>query len=57
MKPLLITVSMLALAAALGSSIACANGGITAETNKLILLGATVAWFVVAPFWMLKPRP
>jgi hypothetical protein len=52
MKPFLMTVSFLALAASLVSSIICANKGLSAETNKLVLLVAMIVWFVVTPFWM-----
>jgi len=52
MKPLLMTLSVLALAASLVSSIICANKGLSAETNKLVLLVAMIVWFVVTPFWM-----
>jgi len=52
MKPCLMTVSFLALAASLASSVICANKGLDAETNKMILLVATIVWFVVTPFWM-----
>ena len=52
MKPYLMTVSFLALAACLVSSVICANKGLDAETNKMILLVATILWFVVTPFWM-----
>ena len=52
MKPILATISFLALAACLISSIICANNGISAETNKVILLAGTIVWFVVTPFWM-----
>jgi len=52
MKPLLMTLSLLALAASLASSIICANKGLSAETNKLVLLVAMIVWFVVTPFWM-----
>jgi hypothetical protein len=52
MKPLLMTLSVLALAASLASSIICANKGVSGETNKLVLLVAMIVWFVVTPFWM-----
>ena len=52
MKPLLMTLSVLALAASLVSSIICANKGLSAETNKMVLLVAMIVWFVVTPFWM-----
>jgi hypothetical protein len=52
MKPFLMTVSFLALAASLVSSIICANKGLDAETNKSVLLVAMIVWFVVTPFWM-----
>lgn len=52
MKPFLVTLSFLALAASLVSSIICANKGLSAETNKLVLLVGTVVWFAVTPFWM-----
>lgn len=52
MKPLLMTLSVLALAASLVSSIICANKGLSAETNKLVLVVAMIVWFVVTPFWM-----
>jgi len=52
MKPFLVTLSLLALAASLVSSIICANKGLSAETNKLVLLVGTVVWFAVTPFWM-----
>ena len=56
MKPFLMTLSFLALAASLASSIACANKGLSAETNKMILLVGTIVWFVVTPFWMRKKK-
>jgi hypothetical protein len=56
MKPLLVTISFLALAASLVSSIICANNGLSTETNKLILLVGTIVWFVVTPFWMRKKK-
>ena len=52
MKPFLMTVSFLALAASLVSSIICANKGLDAETNQSVLLVAMIVWFVVTPFWM-----
>ena len=52
MKPLLMTLSLLALAASLVSSIICANKGLSAETNKMVLLVGTMVWFAVTPFWM-----
>jgi len=52
MKPILVIISFLALAACFFSSIICANNGISAETNKIILLAGTIVWFVVTPFWM-----
>lgn len=52
MKPLLMTLSVLALVASLASSIICANKGVSGETNKLVLLVAMIVWFVVTPFWM-----
>lgn len=52
MRTLLATISFLALAACLISSIVCANDAISAETNKTILLAGTIIWFVVTPFWM-----
>jgi hypothetical protein len=57
MKPLLMTLSFLALAASLASAIVCANRGLSAETNKLVLLVGTIVWFVVTPFWMRKKKP
>ena len=56
MKPLLVTISFLALAASLVSSIICANNGLSTETNKLILLVGTIVWFGVTPFWMRKKK-
>jgi len=52
MKPYLMTLSFLALAASLASSVICASKGLDAATNKMILLVATGVWFVVTPFWM-----
>jgi len=52
MKPVLVSISFLALAACLVSSIFCANYRISPETNKMVLLAATIVWFVVTPFWM-----
>ena len=52
MKPVLMTLSFLALAASLVSSILCANQGLSAATNQLVLVVAMVVWFVVTPFWM-----
>jgi hypothetical protein len=52
MRTLLATISFLALAASLISSIICANDVINAGTNKIILLSATIVWFAVTPFWM-----
>jgi len=57
MKPLLMTISFLALAASLVSSIICANKGLSAETNKAVLLVAMIVWFVVTPFWMRNKKP
>lgn len=56
MKPLLVTISFLALAASLVSSIICANNGLSTETNKLVLLVGTLVWFGVTPFWMRKKK-
>ncbi len=56
MKPLLMTLSFLALAASLVSSIICANKGLSAETNKMILLAGTIIWFGVTPFWMRRKK-
>ncbi|MCX6876201.1 MAG: hypothetical protein NTW21_20700 [Verrucomicrobia bacterium] len=57
MKPLLMTLSFLALAASLVSSIICANQGLSADTNKLVLLVGMLVWFAVTPFWMRKHKP
>lgn len=56
MKPILVTISFLALTACLISSIICASNGINAETNKIVLLAGTIVWFVVTPFWMRQKK-
>ena len=52
MKPVLKTISYLALVAVVAPSILVFTGTITLETHKMIMLGGTVAWFGTAPFWM-----
>lgn len=52
MKPFLMTLSFLALAASLVSSILCANKGLSAETNKTVLFVGMLVWFAVTPLWM-----
>jgi hypothetical protein len=52
MKPFLMTLSFLALAASLVSSILCANKGLSAETNQAVLFVGMLVWFAVTPFWM-----
>ena len=52
MKPFLMTLSFLALAASLVSSILCANKGLSAETNKTVLFVGMIVWFAVTPLWM-----
>jgi len=56
MKPVLVSISFLALAACLVSSIFCANYRISPETNKMVLLAATIVWFVVTPFWIRRKK-
>jgi hypothetical protein len=50
------TLSFLALAASLVSSVLCANKDLSAETNKWVLLVGTIVWFVVTPFWMRRKK-
>ena len=52
MKPILVSISILALAACFVSSVLCAMNGISPETNKTVLLTGTMVWFVFTPLWM-----
>jgi hypothetical protein len=52
MKPILVSISVLALSACLVSSVLCAMNGISPETNKNVLLAGTLVWFVFTPLWM-----
>jgi len=52
MKKVLITISYLSLAAIVMVPVLFYLGRISLETNKLLLMVATVIWFVSALFWM-----
>ena len=52
MKPILVSISILALAACFISSVLCAMNDISPETNKTVLLAGTLVWFVFTPLWM-----
>ena len=52
MKKIAETVSYLALVLLVAAPILFYGEKITLETNKLLLIIATIAWFVTAIYWM-----
>jgi len=52
MRKILILVSLLALALTIGPPALFLAGHMDLDTVKILMLIATVAWFVVTPFWM-----
>jgi len=45
-------ISLLALALTVVPSLLYLNGSVELDRAKLLMLIATVVWFVVTPFWM-----
>lgn len=56
MKPVLITVSMLALAAVLLLPVLFFTDAIDLAQTQRLLLVATLAWLVITPLWMGRTR-
>lgn len=45
-------VSLLALGLTVAPSLLYLNGSVALDSAKLLMLIATVAWFIVSPFWI-----
>ncbi len=56
MKLVGMILSAIALVATVWPSVAFLGGSIEMETMKKIMLIATIAWFVITPFWMWKEK-
>ena len=52
MKTVLQAISCVSLAVLILAPVLYYLGKVELDTNKHIMLGCTVAWFVTAPFWM-----
>jgi len=57
MRRLLQILSWIALAATVLPPIGFFADTISKDTMKTAMLGATIAWFVVTPFWMGREKP
>lgn len=56
MRITLQVISCLALVLTVAPSIMFLNGSVDLDKAKLLMLIATVAWFVVTPLWMNKSK-
>ncbi|MDP6522664.1 MAG: hypothetical protein QGI24_04375 [Kiritimatiellia bacterium] len=52
MRKALQTVSWISLAAVLLPSVLFMSGSMTLDKVKLVMMLATIAWFIVTPLWM-----
>lgn len=56
-RPVAQAISALSLAVTLGGPLAYLTGTLDLDRMKLLLLLATIAWFVATPLWMGREAP
>lgn len=57
MRKVLMAISIALLVALLIGAVGYASGWLSEPANKQLMLIASIAWFVLAPFWMTSRAP